>query len=98
MQTDKLVDINELCVSYNIEFSLVSSLQDNGLIELITVDDNWFIEQEQLYLLERCISLHYDLDINLEGIETINYLLEKISSLQEEVVELKNRLRLYEKI
>lgn len=98
MQTDKLVDINELCVSYNIEFSFVSSLQDNGLIELITVDDNWFIEQEQLYLLERCISLYYDLDINLEGIETINYLLEKISSLQEEVVELKNRLRLYEKI
>ncbi len=98
MQTDKLVDINELCVSYNIEFSFVSSLQDNGLIELITVDDNWFIEQEQLYLLERCISLYYDLDINLEGIETINYLLEKISSLQEEVVELKNRLRIYEKI
>ena len=98
MQTDNLVDINELCVSHNIEFSFVSSLQDNGLIELITVDDNWFIEPEQLYLLERCISLHYDLDINLEGIETINYLLEKISSLQEEVVELKNRLRLYEKI
>lgn len=98
MQNDNLVDINELCVSHNIEFSFVSSLQDNGLIELITVDDNWFIEPEQLYLLERCISLHYDLDINLEGIETINYLLEKISSLQEEVVELKNRLRLYEKI
>ena len=98
MQTNNLVDINELCVSHNIEFSFVSSLQDNGLIELITVDDNWFIEPEQLYLLERCISLHYDLDINLEGIETINYLLEKISSLQEEVVELKNRLRLYEKI
>ena len=98
MQTDKLVDINDLCVSHNIEFSFVSSLQENGLIEVVTVDNNWFIEPDQLQLLERCISLHYDLDINLEGIETINYLLEKIISLQEEVLTLRNRLRLYEKI
>ncbi len=92
-----MVDINEICISHDIEFSFVSSLQENGLIELVAVENNLFIEPDQLQLLERCISLHYDLDINLEGIETINYLLEKIVTLQEEVIELRNRLRLYEK-
>ena len=97
MNTENLVDLNEICISHKIELSFISSLQENGLIEFITVDNKRFIESEQLKLLERCISLHYDLDINVEGIETINYLLEKINSLQEEVVVLKNRLRHYEK-
>jgi len=45
---------------------------------------------------EEVIHLHVDLEINIEGIETILHLLEKIDTLQNEAIELKNRLRLYE--
>jgi hypothetical protein len=41
--------------------------------------------------LEKFVRLHYDLDINLEGIETINYLLEKIEKMQREILELRNK-------
>jgi hypothetical protein len=41
--------------------------------------------------LEKFVRLHYDLDINLEGIETINYLLEKIEKMQKEILELRNK-------
>jgi len=40
--------------------------------------------------------LHYDLDINMEGMESINHMLEQIDSLQQEIVRLRNRLRIYE--
>jgi hypothetical protein len=96
MQIENLIDINEICASHNIEISFIISLQKTGLIEIISVDDAMYIETEQLYQLEKWINLHYDLDINIEGIETINYLLDRISTLQNEIGELRNRLRLYE--
>ena len=76
MQIENLIDINEICASHNIEISFIISLQKTGLIEIISVDDAMYIETEQLYQLEKWINLHYDLDINIEGIETINYLLQ----------------------
>ena len=96
MQIENLIDINEICASHNIEISFIISLQKTGLIEIISVDDAMYIETEQLYQLEKWINLHYDLDINIEGIETINYLLDRIRTLQNEIGELRNRLRLYE--
>ncbi len=96
MQTDYLIALNEFCTSHNIEISFISSLQENGLVEVTTIDETVFIDAGQLQQLEKFIRLYYDLDINLEGIETISYLLERITSLQEENIKLKNRLRLYE--
>jgi hypothetical protein len=45
-----------------------------------------------MHKLEKFVRLHYDLDINLEGIETINYLLERIEEMQKEIVNLRNKL------
>ncbi len=45
----------------------------------------------------RIIRLYYELDINLEGIEAIIHLLQRIDThQQEEIIALRNRLRLYE--
>jgi hypothetical protein len=96
MQTEYLIAIDEFCASHNVEISFISSLQQNGLIEIITVKETGFINAGDLQQLERFIRLYYELDINLEGIETITYLLQKIISQQEEILALKNRLRLYE--
>lgn len=96
METEYLIAVTEFCSNNNIEISFVSSLNQSGLIELKKVNDADFIESDKLYLLEKYVRLYYELDINLEGIETINYLLERIDSMQEEIKKLTNRLRLYE--
>ena len=96
MQTENLIALDEFCAKYNIEISFISLLQQNGLIEITTVSETNFIEAGQLQQLEKFIRLYYELEINLEGIETINHLLERIKSLQDEIILLKNRLRLYE--
>jgi len=54
------------------------------------------VEKEQLPRLEKFVSFYYDLDINLEGIETITYLLQRIENLQNEIIKLNNRLRFYD--
>ena len=98
MQTKKLIALEEFCSSHNIEVSFISSLQQTGLIEVSTVKETGFIDAGQLQQLEKFLRFYYDLDINLEGIETITHLLQRIQFLQDEITMLRNRLRLYEAI
>jgi hypothetical protein len=96
MQTEYLIAVEEFCRNHGIEISFISSLQQSGMVEITTVKETRFIDADQLQHLEKIIRFYNDLDINLEGIETINHLLQKITSLQDEIITLKNRLRLYE--
>jgi len=96
MQTEYLIKVDEFCARHNIEVSFISSLQQNGLIEISTIEETEFIDSEQCQQLEKYIRFYYELDINLEGIETISHLLQRINSLQDEITMLRNRLSLYE--
>ncbi len=96
MQTENLIAVDAFCANYNIEISFISSLQQIGLIEITTVKETGFINASQLRHLEKIVHLYYELDINIEGIETITHLLYRINSMQDEIIALKNRLRLYE--
>jgi hypothetical protein len=93
---DDLIAVNEFCVNHSIEISFLNLLQQNGLIEISTIESQYFVEKEQLPQLEKYVRFYYDLDINLEGIETITYLLKRVENLQNEIVNLKNRLRFYD--
>ena len=94
MGTEYLIAVDEFCASHNIEISFISSLHQSGLIEITTIKNSGFIEADQLRQLEKYIRLYYELDINLEGIETIDHLLLHINSMQDEIRSLRNRLRL----
>lgn len=96
MQTEYLIAVDEFCANNNIEISFISSLEQDGLIKIITIQEAGFIDAAQLQQLEKYIRLYYELDINLEGIETITHLLRRIDLMQDEIIQLRNRLRLYE--
>ena len=96
MQTKNYIAVNEFCVNHNIEISFINSLQQTGLIEINFVEEIPFIDAEQLQQVEKFIRFYYDLDINLEGIETITHLLKRVNAMQDEIISLRNRLRLYE--
>lgn len=96
MKTKNYIAVNELCINHNIEFSFINSLQETGLIEIATIEETAFIDADQLQQVEKFIHFYYDLDINLEGIETINHMLHRINAMQDEIKSLRNRLRLYE--
>lgn len=97
MQTDDLILAKEFCSHYNVGLPFINSLRHFGLIEITLVEETSYIPQGELRKLEQLVRLHYDLDINLEGIDAISHLLEKIKEMQSEISQLKNRLSLYEK-
>jgi hypothetical protein len=96
MRTERLIALNEFCASHDLEISFISSLEKSGLIEVISIREDLFIDSEQLKQLEQIVRFHYEFDINLEGIETIIHLLQQIKSLKDENTALNNKLRLYE--
>jgi len=96
MQKENLIPANEFCLYHNIEISFMDSLKEYGLVEFTLIDDAPFVTIKQLTELEKLIRLHYELDINMEGIDAIIHLLKKLQNMQDEIIILKNRLRLYE--
>jgi hypothetical protein len=90
MEQEDLIPAEDFCIYHNIEDSFISSLEDSGLIKVTSVEQSSYIPSDELQKLEKFVRLHYDLDINIEGIETINYLLEKIEDMQKEILQLKN--------
>ncbi len=91
METN-LIAVEQFCTYYNVEFSFIESLNELGLIEIIPLNDQHFLPHEQLKELEKMIRLHYDLDINMAGIDAIAHLLTRINNLQQELNSLKNSL------
>ena len=96
MEPNEYILISEFCNCHKIEVNFVRSLREHGLLETVVMREQEFIPREQVRDLERMMRLHYELQINLEGIDAINNLLERVSSLQNEVRVLQNRLRRYE--
>jgi hypothetical protein len=96
MKKGTMIPAIEFCACHNIEISFINSLQEAGLIEITTIRETEYISKSQLNDLEKIVRLYYELDINLEGIETINHLLKRINDMHDEITFLKNRLRLYE--
>jgi len=98
MTNEEMVAAKEFCMSHNVEISFLNSLSESGLLETITIEETLFISHDQLPELEKLVLFHYEMDINLEGIETIHHLLQQMRTMQDEIRGIKNRLSLYEKV
>lgn len=94
MQTD-LIIINDFCERCHVDPSFIMELEEDGLIEVQVIDEERYLHTSQLAKLERYTHLHYDLSINIAGIDAIHHMLERIELLQREVHLLRNELGFY---
>jgi hypothetical protein len=96
MHTEEMISADEFCIHYNIEKSFIYSLNKSGLLEIIIIEEKVFVPVHELSQLEKLVRLYYEMDINLEGIETITYLLKRMNEMQQQIMHLKNKLSKYE--
>jgi cell division FtsZ-interacting protein ZapD len=96
MKTDNLLRIEQFCEKYNVEFTFINSLQEIGLLEIIIIEDSQYLSSDDLKELEKLINLHYNLGINIEGIEVISNLLKQVDDLQQALIIAKNKLKFHE--
>lgn len=92
METVQHISVKQCCSYYKIETSFVETLNEFGLIHLTKSESEYFIDYDQLADLEKYMHLHYELDINFEGIEAISHLLQRVTKLQTELRQLRSEL------
>jgi MerR HTH family regulatory protein len=96
MATKNIISVDQFCQHYGIDVSFINSLIDHGLTEITIVENSQYIPEKEIKDIERMMRMHYDLDINIEGIEAISHLLHRMDSLQKELNTFRNRLTFYE--
>lgn len=93
MKSD-LIIIKEYCIQSRIEPDFIFQLENEGLIEISEIDNEQYINIAQLNALERYARWHYELSVNVEGIDVMQNMLTKIKELQSEVQHLKEYMKL----
>jgi hypothetical protein len=94
-QEKDLIPASEFCLHYHVEMNFIQSLQEYGLLQTVVEEENVFIPTAHLCELEKLARLHYDLNINMEGIDVILHLLQRLREAQHEAAGLRNRLKMY---
>lgn len=82
----------ELVQIYNIEITFFDELVDSGLLNIETDNEIRYLMYEDLPTFERFTNLHYDLEINLPGLEVIHNMLQKMENLNQINRELMQKL------
>ena len=95
MQTE-LIIVSEYCQKCHIEPSFIEMLEEGGLINVRTEAGKHYLLVSELPNVERYSRMYYDLSINMEGIDAIHHMLERMERLQQEVSFLRRQLRRFQ--
>jgi hypothetical protein len=96
MNTQNYILIQKFCKHYDIPVSFVHALREFELIEIITIEENLYLRDSEIEDLEKMIRLHFELNINLEGVDAVYNLLKQVEVLKQDITVLKNKLSRFE--
>lgn len=96
MENEQLIEIEIFCTHYEVQRSFIDQLCESGLLHITSMEQKSFVQLSEMQKLEQFVRMHYDLNINVEGLEAISHLLERVTTLQSELTKLRNRLKVYE--
>ena len=95
MKETELISIQQFCEIYNTPISFFDELFNYEIISFEVVDDAKHIYLEDINTVEKLMRLHYDLNINMEGLDVALNLINQINDLQEQINDLKRQLDFY---
>lgn len=96
MKEESYILIQHFCETTLVDPEFIEQLLEYGLIQHVVQGNEPAVHQEELPVLERMVRLHYDLDINLEGLQVIAHMRQKMIRMQKEMLELERKLKRFE--
>ncbi len=96
--SQKKITYTECLQIYQVEETFLDQLQSSGLIEIVIEEDDRYIEYDYLQEIEQFVRWHYELEINMEGIEALHHMLQQVQQLQDDVTKLRGELNFYKSI
>jgi len=95
MAAPKLIAVKEFCLHHQVKTDLILEMYSHEMLELVWIKRTVYIPEKNLPQLEKMIRLHRDLQLNLEGIQTVLQLLHSLEKKEAELQKLHNLLEFY---
>ncbi|MGV4412755.1 chaperone modulator CbpM [Chryseobacterium sp. T1] len=83
------ISVEEIISVYQVDNSFIEALIESELLHPEVEDTVQYIVHDDLLNLEKFINWHYDLEVNIAGIEIINKLLQQINQLRQASISMK---------
>jgi chaperone modulatory protein CbpM len=96
MEANEYITIDYFCKQHGVEVSVISTMQEYGLIEVYRLEETEYLPISNLGDVEKLVRLYDELEINPQGIDVVIHLLKRIKEMQFHIKLLENRLSLYE--
>ena len=96
MSTENFILINHYCEQTKTPIDFIFSLQEYGFIETREIENKVYVEPHTIVEIERVGRLQNELGINLEGIDALFHMMQKVDQLESQLRYLKERLKIYE--
>lgn len=86
---EEAIKLELFCEFHNIDNELIYSLIEYGFFEVIKENEAVFIPSSKVEEVERFVRLSTELGVNLEGLEVIHHMRQKMLLLRRELSNLK---------
>lgn len=96
MEKEHLILVSHYCQQTRTSLEFIESLQEYGFIQVLLIEEHNYVHTQDIVEIERVNRLREELGINLEGIDALNHMLQKVNHLEKELKLAKERLRIYE--
>jgi hypothetical protein len=96
MSTKKYISIREFCRGHSLEEDFLFRLREFELIQIVEGRQGPSFPKEELDRIERLVRLYRDLDINPQGLQAIDHLLDRLETMQQEIHYLRRKLSRWE--
>lgn len=88
---EELILLNDFSENSGADLDFLLLLESEGLIEMAVYENRRYIPVSQLSELETFVRLHYDLAVNVEGIDVIRNLLQRMRTMERELAVLRRQ-------
>jgi hypothetical protein len=92
MDRSNLIPAAKFCSHHQVEVTFIQRLQEYELVQVVLIEEEPYLPAEELPEVEKLMRLHYDLNINMEGLDAVRRLLRRTEALQREIQSLRNQL------
>ncbi len=92
----KTIPVEQFCISNNIPQFFIEDLFHYDLIKIIDIQSVKYIYCSEIPKIKKFTRLYYELEVNYQGIDIINHLLNQITNLKNEINVLQNTINFYE--
>ena len=90
----RYIKITEYCENEKIETSFILELDREGILRIEKKEEAEYINQDDLPQLEMFARWHYDLGVNLEGIDAMRHMVKRMKKMQQQIQQLEKKLML----